>query len=61
MSATTPKDMVEAIETCIRLDADFELDEWEENFFTSVQEKVQKDYTLSEKQLASLEKIYDRT
>lgn len=59
--SVSPKDMVEAIETCIRLDSDFELDEWEEGFFTSVQDKVQKDYTLTEKQLASLEKIYDRT
>ena len=55
------QDMVEAIDTCIRLDDDFELDEWEEGFYISIRELVLAGRTLSTKRMASLEKIYDRT
>ena len=55
------KDMVEAIETCVRLDDEFELDEWEETFFISVRDKALAGLSLTPRQLASLEKIYDRT
>ena len=53
--------MVEAIETCLKLDDAFELSEWEENFVISVTEQISKGRTLSEKQLERLESIYDRT
>lgn len=55
------KDMVEAIDTCIRLDDDFELDEWEENFYINIREKVLAGQIMSTNRMASLEKIYDRT
>ena len=32
----TPKEMLEAIETCVKLDEDFELSEWEEGFVISI-------------------------
>lgn len=54
-------EMIEAIETCLRLDEDFELDEWEEAFFISLQTKLKAGGKLTEKQLAKLEEIYDRT
>lgn len=57
----TPKDMIESIETCVKLDEDFELSEWEEQFVIDIGEKLKKGITLSEKQLERLESIYDRT
>jgi hypothetical protein len=61
MANPTAKDMLEAINTCLKLDEDFELTEWEENFVISVEDRVKKGQTLSEKQLTALETIYDRT
>lgn len=55
------KDMAEAIDTCVRLDDEFELDEWEENFYISVRDKALAGGSLSPKQMVVLEKIYDRT
>lgn len=57
----TPKDMLEAINTCIRLDEDFELSEWEEDFVINIEERLAKGQSLSEKQTKILESIYDRT
>jgi len=59
--APNPKDMLEAINTCIRLDEDFELSEWEEDFVIDIEYRLAKGQSLSEKQLKSLEGIYDRT
>jgi len=53
--------MLEAVNDCLRLDEDFELDEWEENFIISVEEQLQKGRVLTAKQLKKLESIYDRT
>jgi hypothetical protein len=58
---TTARDMIEAIETCIRLDEDFSLSEWEEKFVIDIGEKVKAGRTLTEKQAEVLEQIYDRT
>ena len=58
---TTPNDMIEAIETCVKLDDKFELSEWEENFVISVGDQLKKGRNLSEKQLERLESIYERT
>lgn len=57
----TPKEMLEAIETCVKLDEDFELSEWEEKFVIDVGERVTRGQGLSVKQLERLESIYDRT
>jgi hypothetical protein len=53
--------MVEAIETCVKLDDSFELSEWEEKFVIDIGDKLKKGQTLSEKQTERLESIYDRT
>jgi rRNA processing protein Krr1/Pno1 len=59
---TTPfKDMIEAIESCVKLDDAFELSEWEEKFVIDIGDKLKKGQTLSEKQAERLESIYDRT
>jgi hypothetical protein len=57
----SPKDMIEAIETCVKLDDDFELSEWEEKFVIDLGDKLKRGITLSEKQLERLDSIYDRT
>jgi hypothetical protein len=57
----TNADMLEAIETCIKLDEDFSLSEWEEKFVIDVGDRIRKGLTLSEKQLAILEQLYDKT
>jgi len=57
----SPVEMIEAIETCVRLDEVFELTEWEETFVIDIGEKVKKGIALSPKQLERLESIYDRT
>jgi hypothetical protein len=57
----TPQDMIEAIETCVKLDDSFELSEWEEKFVIDITDRVKSGRTLSEKQLERLESIYDRT
>lgn len=58
----TVPDMIEAINTCARLDDEFELSEWEEKFLIDIQDKVVKgDYSLSPRQVVRLESIYDRT
>jgi hypothetical protein len=53
--------MIEAINDCLRLDEEFELDEWEENFVINIEERFQKGGTLTPKQIKKLESIYDRT
>jgi len=58
---TTPNDMMEAINTCLKLDENFELSEWEENFVISIEEQLNKGRRLTEKQIERLESIYDRT
>jgi hypothetical protein len=57
----SPADMLEAIDTCLRLDDEFELDEWEEKFVIDIGAKLKAGTTLSPKQLEKLEAIYDRT
>lgn len=57
----TPLEMVEAIETCLKLDDDFELTEWEENFVIDIGDKLKKGFSLSVKQIERLESIYDKT
>ena len=57
----TAREMVGAINDCLKLDEDFELSEWEENFFINIEERVKKNQTLSPKQLERLESIYERT
>lgn len=57
----TPNDMIEAINTCLKLDEDFELSEWEENFVINIEEQLKKGRKLTEKQIERLESIYDRT
>ena len=57
----TPKEMLEAIETCVKLDEDFELSEWEEGFVISIGDRLKSGQTLSDKQVERLESIYDRT
>jgi hypothetical protein len=52
---------MEAINTCLKLDEDFELSEWEENFVISIEEQLKKGRGLTEKQIERLESIYDRT
>jgi hypothetical protein len=54
-------DMLEAINTCARLDDEFELSEWEENFIIDIEGKSHKGEALSPRQIARLESIYDRT
>ena len=54
-------DMLDAINTCVRLDDEFELSEWEENFLISVEDQVHKGSELSQLQVRRLESIYDRT
>jgi hypothetical protein len=58
---TTPADMLEAINTSLKLDEDFSLTEWEENFVISLEGQVKKGRTLTPKQLERLESIYDKT
>lgn len=57
----TPQDMLEAVNTCLKLDEDFSLTEWEENFIISLEDQVKQGRTLSPKQLERLESIYDKT
>lgn len=57
----SPKEMIEAIESCVKLDESFELSEWEEKFVISIGEKLNKGFSLSLKQTERLESIYDRT
>lgn len=57
----TPADMLEAIETCVRLDEDFELSEWEENFVIDIGDRLKKGIALSDRQSERLASIYDRT
>lgn len=57
----TPQDMIEAIETCVKLDEDFELTEWEEKFVIDLGDKLKQGIKLSEKQIERLESIYDKT
>jgi len=57
----TPIDMIEAIETCVKLDDSFELSEWEEKFIIDIGDKLKRGQRLSEKQTERLESIYDRT
>lgn len=61
MPGPTPKDMLEAINSCIKLDEDFELSEWEETFVISVETQISAGKSLSPKQVERLESIYDRT
>jgi hypothetical protein len=53
--------MLEAINTSLKLDEDFTLTEWEENFVVSLEDKVGRGMTLTPKQLERLESIYDKT
>lgn len=53
--------MIEAINTCSRLDDEFELSEWEEKFLIDIEAKSLGGTTLSPKQVERLESIYDRT
>lgn len=53
-------DMIEAINSCLKADV-LTLSEWEESFFISIEEQVNKGRSLSEKQLSKLEVIYNRT
>jgi len=57
----TPLDMIGAINDCLRLDEDFELDEWEEDFVINIEERLQRGQNLTAKQLKKLESIYNRT
>jgi len=57
----TSKEMFEAIEMCLKLDEEFELSEWEENFIINIGGLIKKERTLSVKQVERLESIYDRT
>jgi len=57
----TPQEMIEAIETCTRLDDEFQLSDWEEKFVIDIGDKLKSGQTLSVKQLNRLEVIYDRT
>jgi len=59
--ATTPQDMIEAINTCIKLDDNFELTEWEEEFVINIEERLEEGKSLTAKQMKSLQGIYDRT
>lgn len=54
-------DMLDAINTCARLDDEFELSEWEENFLISVEDQFLKGLQLSQLQVQRLESIYERT
>lgn len=54
------KEMIEAINSCLSADL-LKLSEWEEQFFIDIEEKVNNGASLSVKQLAKLESIYDRT
>jgi hypothetical protein len=56
-----PQEMMEAINDCVRLDEEFELTEWEENFIINIEERLGKGWTLTPKQIERLESIYDRT
>lgn len=56
------QDMIEAINTAARLDDEFELTEWEENFLIDIQAKLaEPGVKLSPLQVGRLESIYDRT
>jgi len=58
----TPNEMLEAINTCLKLnDEEFELSEWEENFVISIEAKLKNNQTLTPKQIERLESIYERT
>lgn len=57
----TTEDMLEAIETCIKLDEDFSLSEWEEKFVIDIGDSVRNGRSLSEKQLEILVQLYDKT
>jgi hypothetical protein len=53
--------MVEAINSSLKLDEEFALSEWETDFFISIEAQVKRGRSLSEKQVESLTRIYDRT
>jgi|WetSurMetagenome_2_1015567.scaffolds.fasta_scaffold1120149_2 hypothetical protein len=58
---TTARDMLEAIDSCVRADDEFELSEWEEKFVIDLHAKVRNGVTLTPRQVERLESIYDRT
>jgi hypothetical protein len=53
--------MLEAIGSCVRLDEDFDLDEWQQEFVISIEEQLKRSGSITEKQYAKLEEIYDKT
>lgn len=57
----TVQDMIDAINTSIKLNEDFSLSEWETDFFISVEAQAKRGRSLSERQVESLTGIYDRT
>ena len=60
----TPEDMLDAIDSAVRVPVrtgGMRLDEWETSFVESVREQVHRGRTLSTKQLAKLEDIWDKT
>jgi len=61
MANPTVQDMVEAINSSLKLDEEFTLSEWETDFFISIEAQVKRGRSLSEKQVESLTRIYDRT
>jgi hypothetical protein len=61
MANPTVQDMVEAINSSLKLDEEFALSEWETDFFISIEAQVKRGRSLSEKQVESLTRIYDRT
>ena len=60
----TVSEMLEAIETATSIaprNGGLELDDWEEGFVNSITERVDNEKSLSERQIESLTKIWDKT
>lgn len=61
---TTPREMLEGIETATRVaprNGGLELTEWENGFVASITEQLDNDRNLSPRQRESLEEIWDKT
>lgn len=59
-----PRDMVEAVKTAAEIGrrrGGIDLSEWESEFVESIEDQLNDQRSLSEKQMVILEKLYDRT
>ncbi len=57
---TDPREMIEDIRSADGVSGGITLDDWEEGFVDSIENRLNDDRSLTPGQLASLEKIWDR-